>query len=291
MKITSPIVALLAGGALAASMFAADINASKSQPAASVGAGLAPVPPGSTSGNGKPQVTASASAPTAGKSTKPSAKPAPPKPPPGTLIAVPGTAHLKGDPKDWAASATMNSTATVSGNDTGVRASWQVVWDDTALYLRATVHDPQIVQPFGADPGQLFRGDSVGLELGSDATALSDGAALRPGDGHYLFGPRPGGGLVSVVNRVRAGTFVNGRADDRVRARETEIDSGYVVEIEIPWTVVGVVPRPGRVLAANLNVSDGSQNGVLRNMKSTNPRRSSKNQSHPGTWQKLELRG
>ena len=283
MRIPSPTVSLLAGAALAAAFLIADYNIPSKQEAYSAGAES---PASSTATKSAEASTPTPSATTA--KAKPKAT-TPAKAPKGSLIAVAGTPRLGGNASDWSASAIMSSTATVSGRDTGVTADWQVLWDQKALYLRATVHDPQIVQPFVANPGQLFRGDSVHLELGKAANNLSAGARLRTEDGHYLFGPRPGGGLVTAVNPAIAGTFVDGKADRRVRAIERPIKSGYVVEIAIPWNMIGATPAPGRVLAANLNVSDGSQAGVLRAMKSTNPRRTSKNQSHPGTWQVLKL--
>jgi Carbohydrate family 9 binding domain-like len=294
VKITSPIVTLLAGVALTAAFVIADLSVAGFHKSDSdTAAGAAASKPSASTPDADAKPSASATKPADKPSVKPSDEAAAerPTPPRGELIAVPGTSKLKGNARDWAASATMTSKATVSGRDTGVRASWQLLWDRSALYLRATVHDPQIVQPFENNPGQLFRGDSVSLELGEDAGKLSDGSRLRSGDGHYLFGPLPDGGLVTAVNHVRDGSFVNGKADPRIRAVERKVDSGYQMEIAIPWSVVGVDPASGLVLAANLNVSDGSGNGDLRAMKSTNPRRNSSNQSHPGTWQKLELQG
>jgi hypothetical protein len=289
VKIPSPTVSLLTGAALAVAFLVADLNIPSKQEAYSAGAET-PAPSTATKSSPastpKPSATTAKAKPTATTPAKAAAKA-----PKGALVAVAGTPRLGGNASDWSASAIMSSTATVSGHDTGVTADWQVLWDQKALYLRATVHDPQIVQPFVANPGQLFRGDSVNLELGKGANNLSAGARLRTEDGHYLFGPRPGGGLVTAVNPAIGGTFVDGKADRRVRAIERPIKSGYVVEMAIPWNMIGATPAPGRVLAANLNVSDGSQAGVLRNMKSTNPRRTSKNQSHPGTWQVLKLRG
>jgi Carbohydrate family 9 binding domain-like len=293
VKITSPLVTLLAGAALMAGVYAADLHLAPAKPAR---AGLAAAQPSATPGaasSGKATTPPAKATTPPAKATTPPAKAGknPPTPPAHTLVAVRGTAHLKGNKNDWTSSATMVSAVTVSGHDTGITASWQMMWDNTNLYLRATVHDPQIVQPFVANPGQLFRGDSVSFELGPNAATLSNGAPLRSGDAHYLFGPRPGGGLITAVNHAQGGSFVDGRADSRIKTFEQPLSAGYLVEIAVPWTVIGIAPKPGRALASNLNVSDGSANGVLRDMKSTNARRFSKNQSHPGTWEKLELLG
>jgi hypothetical protein len=315
VKLTDP-AAMLAGTGLAAVILAGSfgLSALQSEPPAGVSETLpssrasaaaprssapplSPMPPAPPPA--APRPTTTPPSPTAPPSPPPSAPaPAPragtdrpPQPPAGALLAVPGTPRLNGRSTAWAAAPTLTSAAVVAGRDTGITARWQLLWDRSALYLRATVHDPHLVQPFVHNPGQLFRGDSIGLELGRDAAARPDQAPLRSGDAHYLFGLRPGKGLISAVNRARAGSFVNGHADRRIRAVEHRTRSGYQIEIAIPWNVVGVSPATGRVLAANLDVSDGSRTGVLRAMKSTNPRRTSRNQAHPGTWQRLVLHG
>jgi hypothetical protein len=231
-----------------------------------------------------------APAPSAGAPTE---SPSPSTIPSADLIAVRGTATVDGAATEWAGVPVSTADTVVAGRDSGLRARWRLMWDDRALYALVEVRDSDLVQPNQKAPAQLWRGDSVHLELGPGASGLGGAAFLRATDAHYLFGPMPGTQrVVTCVNPASADRRVitAGRPDPAVRAVARLSGDGYVVEAAIPWesTRMGV-PRARSLLAANLNASDGSADGTLVSMVSTNPARSGAAQPHPGRWQTLVL--
>lgn len=242
---------------------------------------------GGASKTGGPSPLASSSAPSHSASTG-SLPPA--------FTATRGTAAVDGSlaPGEWDAAAPIDSAAVVAGRDTGLRARWRVMWDEGALYLLAEVDDATFSQTHEDDPSQLWRGDSVHLELGSDAAGLGAEGWLRPTDAHYLFGPTAGGDrVIPWVNPANAkGTaVVSGRSDRGIAAAMSRTSrTTYLVEAAIPWTSSKLgPPRDGLVLSVNLNASDADEAGQLVCMVSSNPERTAGNQPHPGQWQRMRL--
>jgi hypothetical protein len=205
------------------------------------------------------------------------------------IVAVFGSATIDGFFDDWPSAPAFESSSLVAGQAGGPIAQWWLRWDDAALYLLAVTNDTDIVQPWADNPSQLWRGDSVSFELGVSTNLVQSNGGPRASDAHYLFGPTLEGGVISAVNPSNGTTFVSGGPDGRILAAEGLFDTGYVIEIAIPWDVIGVIPQTNLDLAINLNISDGDGAGGLRSMNSTNPARTPQNQPDPNIWQILVL--
>lgn len=205
------------------------------------------------------------------------------------ILATQGSVTVDGAVDDWPTGAAFESSFVVAGQEGGPVAQWWLRWDQQALYLLAITNDTDLVQPWENNPAQLWRGDSVSFELGVSTAAVQSSGGPRAGDAHYLFGPTLDGRVISAVNPSNGTTFVSGGPDGRILAAAGFFDTGYLIEIAIPWQVVGVAPEPNLDLAINLNISDGDGAGDLRTMRSTNPARTPGNQTDPNLWQVLVL--
>jgi hypothetical protein len=197
---------------------------------------------------------------------------------------------------DWPSGAkTYTSSHLVDGTvNQGVQAKWKVAWDRNALYVFANVFDPDPLFRLPSRPSQLYRVNSLSLELGDDPSGLGKSAPLRTKDVNILIGPTSTTGLGVVVNpegRSANGSivFVAGRQVAGTVAG-THSNGGYTIEAAIPWSSIGrTTPAAGTTFGANLNVSDADQNGHYRAMFSNNPDRTGANQNHPKTWYLLRL--
>jgi hypothetical protein len=197
---------------------------------------------------------------------------------------------------EWPSGAkTYTSSHLVDGTlNQGVQGKWKVAWDRNALYVFANVFDPDPFFRQPSRPSQMFRVNSVSLELGDDPSKLSKDAPLRTDDVHILIGPVTASSLGVVVNPAgRSGSgsivFVPGRQVPGIAA-ETHTNGGYTIEAQIPWSSIGRrTPAAGTTFGANLNVSDADQNGRYRAMFSNNPDRTAANQNRPNTWYLLTL--
>jgi hypothetical protein len=204
--------------------------------------------------------------------------------------------EINADGFDWADIWPMESLFEVylvgpnNGFPSGV---WWVGWDDESLYVFVRVADPVFMQFWVDRPDQLWQGDSVSFEFGSDPTSLDATSGLRSADVHVLLGPRSLGlePAITAVNRVSGnGNIVAGPDPDIEAWADATDDAGYDMEARIPWAELGVTnPEMGDVFAMNLNVSDVGDNGELRSMVSNNPDRTAEVQNLPGRWTTLVL--
>lgn len=203
------------------------------------------------------------------------------------FTAVQGTATIDGSTDEWSAGPELETSSVVAGDAGGPVAGWRLMWDEAALYLLAVTNDAELTQPWEDNPSQLWRGDSVHFELGPSTALVQSSGGPRSLDAHYLFGPTPDGRVIMAVNPSDGSTFRAGGPDSRIRAAAELTDGGYLIEIAVPWEVIGVTPESGTDLAANLNISNGDGSGGLSTMRSTNPARTE--QSDPNLWQILLL--
>lgn len=217
---------------------------------------------------------------------------------PAWLVALPLVSQpsIDGFADEWAtdAESEWSATTTVAGDSGSVEAAGRLGWDESGLFVLATVTDPQVVQQWHDSPGQLWQGDSVSMEVSLEAAQARDQSLLLS-DVHVLLGPDDGagGGTLGVVNPVveQGGdfTFGSGGVDDRIEVASVFLPEGegYQVEALIPWEVLDLVNPPnGTVLAANVNISTGDQDG-FQGMVSTNPARVK--QAESACWNRLLL--
>ncbi|HSF97369.1 MAG TPA: CHAT domain-containing protein, partial [Ornithinibacter sp.] len=243
----TPLLRLLAIGAvvLVAAGFAFWLAARPDEAlVADDGASVSPSPTLSTATTGttSPSATPTNNAPTRAAEPGPTVEAA--------RFASPPT--IDGSAEEWDGHTAYDSNTVIAGRQATVRASWLLGWDTDTYYVHVTVTDPRVRQSHEDQPDQVWKGDSVGFELGVAAPEVRTDV-LAPGDVHVLMGPTPDGRVVRAIN-VPVGKdfkpgppFVGGEVQTLITA------DGYTMEAAIPWSLLNVPsPTAGLTLATNL---------------------------------------
>ncbi|MFT4295460.1 MAG: CHAT domain-containing protein [Micropruina sp.] len=211
------------------------------------------------------------------------------------LQALRGKVKIDGDSGDWQWQLVSRAEHQIAGTSTAT-ADIYLMWDDQALYLLAVVEDSDPRAPDPKQPGRVFRGDSVILELGPDKSKLGAADLARPTDAYYMFGV-PAGAETQPLRGIlgpnaRRNSFDLARDASALEAAMAPTSTGYLLEARIPWSTTrlnGI--RAGTVLAANVQVSERQSGGYGNlGMRSTNPQRTADVRARPAYWQALELR-
>jgi hypothetical protein len=122
-------------------------------------------------------------------------------------------------------------------NSRGTRGTYSLLWDETALYIAANVADPQLNADQTSRDGSLWDDDS--LEVFFDT--LNDNGSARDQNDYKFF--------VNLWNThtdtrhtdltwnidYNSRVSMNGSLNDN-----QDIDSGYDIEIAIPWSAWGI---------------------------------------------------
>lgn len=159
----------------------------------------------------------------------------------------------------------------------GWRGDFRTAWDDEALYIHVTVVDD--TPATNTHTGTMtWSGDAVEIFMGKDLTS----------EGAYVFGdfqlivaagpsPKPN---YQWYRRVNPGPV---KALVKVNPQQ----SGYVMELAIPWKEIDVVPKAGLKLRFDVGVDFGGDRGnrLLQLMWSGSKR----NNSHRTDWGTLVL--
>ena len=149
----------------------------------------------------------------------------------------------------------------------------QARYDDKNLYLAYRVFSPRpAMKNVGQDDRLLFKtGDAVDLMVGLE----SDGGA----SGKRLLMTFKDGKPIAVLNQKKdPGASASEKFDFSSPSRTITFDrvvpvkgvelvsaplsGGYLVEAVIPWSVLGITPKPGLVLKADVGVLFGDQGGL-----------------------------
>lgn len=250
---------------------------------------------GTASSSPSPTGVTSPATPTGGSSTATATK-APP-----TRAAQPGPTveaarftsppTIDGMPDEWAGHTAYDSDTVIARGPATVRASWMLGWDPDNYYVYVTVTDPAVTQTHEDEPWAVWKGDSVGFELGVAQDPVRTDV-LDPGDVHVLIGPTPDGRDVRAINVAKGRELVRGELFVEGQVKVLVSREGYTIEAAIPWSRVNVgSPHAGLTLATNLNVSDSTAKGALAVMESNNPRRKSNNVDWRYVWGRLQLLG
>jgi cellulose/xylan binding protein with CBM9 domain len=182
-------------------------------------------------------------------------------PPVANLVATrpAGTVTIDGLLGDW----TGATPVQFAGPSNTVTA--RVMWDAVNLYAALQVTDTRLAAVQTArDAPALWKDDTVELYLDS---VYGRAASMQPHDYQLLVnaagiqgdlrgtgaGKDPAWNAVWRSAVVRQGTLNN----------HGDTDGGYVVEVAIPWTVIGVLPLSGSYLGMDLAVDD-SDPGAAR---------------------------
>ncbi len=214
-------------------------------------------------------------------------------------IAVPHTVRrvsINGDLSEWDSAAAIEFRAPHQRGGRDNSTSVKLQWDNGKLYVAFLVRDTELRAGLVGDDQDLWRDDAVEVLLdtkhdGAEILRLSDEEYSRRGGEFNKFEERVFkddndyqiiANLRSTVLTSRgAGLEHNDRTWDAdipcgIVARGTindaaDVDSGYVVELAIPWIVIGVRPRAGLVMGADFGIEDVDADG-----------------RHPSDWCSLE---
>jgi hypothetical protein len=129
-------------------------------------------------------------------------------------------------------------------------ASFRVLWNNEALFILFEVRDDEIKN----DSPEVWKDDSVEVYLDADLSQKTTYDGVN--DTQYLFGF---GDL--QVQETKLGRVQN------VEFATRATDGGYVVEIRIPWTTIGVAPKPNLRFGFEVSVNDDDASGGERDAK------------------------
>ena len=244
---------------------------------------------------------AATDAPTGGLSVAPTVTlPSDLATPPQTSIALDAVAPrattqlmIDGDAAEWAGLPVFSSPHIVftadswDGSD-DVAASWQMVWDDVALYLIVNVADDIHAQ--NQLGNQTFRGDSIELQIDADR-AGDFGPSLSPDDFQITLSPGDFNNVPPSAFRFQgtsSGSMLDAPGQHSIVVAATPSGAGYLLEAAIPWRDLNITPSAGLVIGLAVNVNDNDRPGtaVQEMMKSSAPGRRF---GDPTSWGTLTL--
>jgi len=174
-------------------------------------------------------------------------------------------------------------------NSDDLKATWQLAWDDSYLYVAVTVEDDIHVQTQTGN--QIYRGDS--LELQFDINLAEDyGPGLSPDDFQVTLSP---GNLTtlapsaSLAQGTEQGRILNAPNGHHIIVAAEPTINGYHLEAAIPWSDLSASPIQGLTIGLALNVNDNDQPGqaIQELQKSTAPTRTL---TDPTSWGTLTLK-
>ena len=152
-------------------------------------------------------------------------------------------------------------------------ADVKIGWNDDALFVSWDVTDPSSPWKNGAaDATLLFKGgDAVDIQL----RPSSEVGDTREGDVRVLIAPFAGQARALVMREkckdatarrtysspVSTRVFDSVAFDGRVKVRADVGGNGVKVVAEIPWSVVGAVPKPGLALRGDVGILSSDDAG------------------------------
>ena len=204
-----------------------------------------------------------------------------------TAVAIDGELGEWGNVPVIEANALVYSAAGWDGSD-DVRGLWRLGWDDSTLFIAVRVEDDRHVQTQTGN--QIFRGDSVSLQIDSDLNG-DFGPQLSADDYQINLSPGDFADLPPSAFRFQ-GTREGGMVDapgHGIGVAAVPVEDGYQLEAAIPWQDIGLTPAPGLVVGLALNVNDNDTAGtaIQEVMKSHAATRAFRD---PSSWGRLTLR-
>ena len=157
-----------------------------------------------------------------------------------------------------------------------LRADFRLCWDDTFLYLHAQVKDATPMRNERA-PRAFWMGDCVEVYLGTQQ--LEQAGTPLFSDRHMLVSPAAA--RAHVINEPDMGERCV------VVASKDVSNDGYVVQLAIPWELLGGAPSAGRVLLFDLAIDNSDDGKMRRQQLMWNG--SAKNAGDRGLWGRARL--
>jgi hypothetical protein len=169
-----------------------------------------------------------------------------------------GPVALDGTTRNWPGvpPETMSGKRLVFGSDAhGLEGTFKVCWDESNLYLLATVIDPTPMKNTQTG-GNVWSGDGVEVFLGSEK--VDEGGELLFSDRHLMIGAGgPGSAPYYFANSLQqyeCHTVVVPGSDGK----------SYTLEAAIPWNALGTQPHAGQELLFDVAFNN-SDDGTGRN--------------------------
>lgn len=170
-------------------------------------------------------------------------------------------------------------------NASDLSGQFKVAWDDSNLYLGVVVFDTRFSQT--ATGTQMFMGDS--LEILMDTNLSGDASDTELSADDYQIGISPGNLHDVAIPEAymwypsdKIGTLPG------VEIKGTLINAGYVVEVAMPWSVVGVTPTNGKILGFLFSISDNDMQ-FMNAQQTVVSFSASRELQNPTTWSELKL--
>jgi len=138
-----------------------------------------------------------------------------------------------------------------SGPDDLSVSVW-LAWDENYLYLAASVVDDQHVQELRSY--DLYNGDEIDLWLDTDLAG--DFSVDTNNADDYQIGLSPGNFDSIPAEAVVWYPQRRPEWNSRIHVAAQPVGSGYQLEAAIPWSMLGIQPRPGQVFGYAINASD-----------------------------------
>jgi hypothetical protein len=173
-----------------------------------------------------------------------------------SVVKVPEGFRLEGTASHWPgvpAEPIESSRIVVGAPSEKLRADYRAAWNKDALFLHIQIKDPTPMNNLRDDKA-LWGADGVELFVGSKD--LEEGGTMAFSDRQILVGANEPARLNIVDHPEDAGRC-------QVSAVRDVTADGYVVELAIPWTVLGVEAEAGRELLFDLAINH-SDDGVAR---------------------------
>ncbi|MEN8240427.1 MAG: sugar-binding protein [Chloroflexota bacterium] len=170
-------------------------------------------------------------------------------------------------------------------NSADLSGQFKIAWDNDNLYLGVVVFDTRYSQT--ATGTQMFMGDS--LEILMDTNLSGDASDTQLSGDDYQIGISAGNLHDVAIPEAfmwypsdKIGTLPG------VEIAGVLINGGYVVEIAMPWSVVGVTPTNGKIVGFLFSISDNDMQFMNKQQSvvSFSPSRELQN---PTSWSELKL--
>ena len=172
-------------------------------------------------------------------------------------ISYTSTPVIDGLKDDWAGMSEVSFEDDSSRGSADNTADVKATWDDNYLYFAFEVADTNLQAVETVQDGAISRDDAVEIYID---TLNNDGSLMQTDDYHFLInlnnvvadlkGTGSGKDISWDCNIVSAVTMVGTLGD------ASDIDSGYFVELAIPWSEIGGTPLKGSVIGLDLAIGD-----------------------------------
>ena len=171
----------------------------------------------------------------------------------------------------------ISANRITSGRETkGFEGAFKVAWDTRNLYVLVNVSD---ATPMCNDkePASYWNGDCVELFIGTEK--VEEGGALRFSDRHILIS-------AAAANRTYVIHASSQPTLETAVVRSVD-NSGYTVEVAVPWTLLGITPNENSVVLFDLAIDNGDTSKGRTTQIMWNG--SARNSSDRGAWGRLKL--